>query len=46
MKIPRILLVLVASTIFLSGCSSQRETWKIIYTASPSAINAAMNSDG
>ena len=31
--------------LFINGCSSQRETWKIVNAASPAAIDAALNSD-
>lgn len=29
----------------ISGCSSQRETWKMVYDASPEAVDAAIQSD-
>lgn len=38
----RIIFILVVTTIFFSGCSFQRETWKMVSTASPQAINAAI----
>ena len=41
----QILFVLVVSSLLISGCSSQRETWKITQEVSPPAIEATLNSD-
>ena len=45
MRLLRVLSIFTAVAVFLCGCSAQRETWKIVYNASPQAMDAAIHSD-
>jgi len=45
MRILRTFIVILAISGVLSACSAQRETWKMVYSVSPQAVDAALASD-